>query len=53
MKSDISAGTDVWASTILPGANAVIVPPLKDSGDAPVLLAVGVAVIVKVAVDPD
>ena len=52
-KSDILAGTDVCASTIFPGAIACTVPPLKFTGKFPVLLAVGVAVMVTVAVDPD
>src|SRR5437899_6816482 len=38
---------------MLPGAMAWIVPPLKNTGDVPLLFAVGVAVIVSVAVDPD
>ena len=38
---------------MLPGAMACTVPPLKNSGDAPLLSAVGVAVMVTVAVDPD
>ena len=53
MKSDICAETDVCASTILPGPMACTVPPLKDKAELALLLAVGVAVIVSVAVDPD
>ena len=52
LKSDICAETDVCATTMFPGANAVTVPPLKDA-PLPLLLAVGVAVMVRVAVDPD
>ena len=53
LKSVICAETDVCASTILPGAMACTVPPLKNTGDVPLLFAVGVAVMVSVAVDPD
>jgi hypothetical protein len=53
LKSDISAGTDVCARTIFPGAIACTVPPLKNTGELPLLFAAGVAVIVTVAVDPD
>src|SRR5579864_8300913 len=52
LKSVIFAETDVCASTMLPGAMAWIVPPLKNR-DVPLLFAVGVAVMVSVAVDPD
>jgi len=53
LKSVISADTDVCASTIFPCASACTVPPLKNTGELPLVLAVGVAVIVTVAVDPD
>ena len=52
-KSVICAGTDVCASTMLPCAITCTVPPLKEMGELPLLFAAGVAVIVKVAVDPD
>jgi len=38
---------------MFPGAIACTVPPLKFTGEFPLLLAVGVAVMVTVAVDPD
>ena len=53
LKSVICAGTDVCASTMLPGPIACTVPPLKNTGEVPLRFAVGVAVIVSVAVDPD
>ena len=52
-KSDILAGTEVCARTMFPGAIACTVPPLKSTGEFPLLFAAGVAVIVTVAVDPD
>lgn len=53
LKSVICAGTEVCASTILPGATACTVPPLKDNGEAPLLFGVGVAVTLTVTVAPD
>src|SRR5579859_3065771 len=46
------AGTEVCASTILPGPMTCTVPPLNETCP-PLLVDVGVAVIVTVAVDPD
>src|SRR5579863_3465636 len=46
------AETDVWASTMLPGPITCTVPPLNKTCP-PVLVDVGVAVIVTVAVEPD
>lgn len=51
LKSDIAADTEVCAKTMFPGAKARIVPPLNDT-EFCALTDVGVAVIVKVAVDP-
>ena len=53
LKSDICAGTEVCARTMLPGAMACTVPPLNDCGEDPLALIVGVAVIVTVAVEPE
>src|SRR4051812_38555369 len=46
------AATDVCARTMLPDAMASTVPPLNVSG-LPSLFAVGVAIMVTVAVEPD
>jgi hypothetical protein len=55
VKSLICAETDVCASTILPVATAITVPPLKDIEFVDVLFGgvLGVRVMVTVAVDPD
>ena len=53
LKSDMAAGTDVVASTMLPGALICTVPPLKDSGEVPLGLALGTTTMTTVAVEPD
>ena len=52
-KSDMVAGTEVCARTMLPGPIACTVPPLKVCGELPLVFGVGVTTTVIVAVDPD
>jgi hypothetical protein len=52
LKSDIVAGTVVWANTILPWPITCTVPPLNVAW-LPLLFEVGIKMMVTVAVEPD